>query len=107
MNFILASLFVAPSERRVHQSVGAAFPFSTSASAERHSWVAILWKTTSFGRRRMRCVPVESSCIDSVGYENEVLEVRFGNGGVYRYFEVPAQLYRQLLAAESKGRFFN
>jgi KTSC domain len=55
----------------------------------------------------MRQVPVESSCIDSVGYENEVLEVRFNDGGVYRYFEVPAQLYRQLLAAESKGRFFN
>lgn len=55
----------------------------------------------------MRRVPVESSCIDSVGYDNEVLEVRFNNGGVYRYFEVPAQLYRQLLAAESKGRFFN
>lgn len=55
----------------------------------------------------MRRVTVESSCIDSVGYDNEVLEVRFNNGGVYRYFEVPAQLYRQLLAAESKGRFFN
>jgi hypothetical protein len=55
----------------------------------------------------MRRVPVESSCIDSVGYDTEVLEVRFDNGGIYRYFEVPAQLYRQLLAAESKGRFFN
>lgn len=55
----------------------------------------------------MRRVPVESSCIDSVGYDNEVLEVCFKNGGIYRYFEVPAKLYRQLLAAESKGRFFN
>src|ERR1700760_2274335 len=99
MNFILASLFVAPSGGRVHQSVGAARSFSTSPSAGRYSQVAILWKPTSFGRRQMGWVPVESSCIDSVGYDNEVLEVRFNNGGVYRYFEVPAKLYRQFLAA--------
>jgi len=55
----------------------------------------------------MRRVPVESSSLHSVGYDNEVLEVRFHSGGVYRYFEVPAQLFHQLLAAESKGRFFN
>lgn len=36
----------------------------------------------------MRWVPVESTSLDCVGYENEVLEIRFNNGGVYRYFGV-------------------
>jgi KTSC domain len=55
----------------------------------------------------MRRVPVGSTSLDSVGYEDEVLEVRFNNGGVYRYFGVPARVHRELLRAESKGRFFN
>jgi len=55
----------------------------------------------------MRRVPVESSSIDSIGYENEVLEVRFRNGGLYRYFLVPELMYELLMQAPSKGRFFN
>lgn len=55
----------------------------------------------------MHRVPVESSSIDSVGYEKNVLEVRFRNGGLYRYFDVPEQAVVSLMGAESKGRFFN
>jgi hypothetical protein len=55
----------------------------------------------------MQRVPVESSSIDSVGYDDEVLEVRFANGGVYRYFDVPPEVCLELLNATSKGRFFN
>ncbi|MGN6254922.1 MAG: KTSC domain-containing protein [Solirubrobacterales bacterium] len=55
----------------------------------------------------MHRVPVESSILDSVGYDDEVLEVRFGNGHVYRYFEVPPEVHRRLLEAGSKGSFFN
>ncbi|MGN6216458.1 MAG: KTSC domain-containing protein [Solirubrobacterales bacterium] len=55
----------------------------------------------------MHRVPVESSILDSIGYDDEVLEVRFGNGKVYRYFEVPPEVHRRLLAADSKGSFFN
>lgn len=50
---------------------------------------------------------VESSSIDSVGYEDEVLEVRFKNGGLYRYFGVPPEVCFDLLKADSIGRFFN
>ncbi|HKH64335.1 MAG TPA: KTSC domain-containing protein [Solirubrobacterales bacterium] len=50
---------------------------------------------------------MESSSLASVGYEDEALEVRFRNGGVYRYFGVPDWLHRMLLKTESKGRFFN
>ena len=55
----------------------------------------------------MHRVPVDSSSIDSVGYEDEVLEIRFNNGGLYRYFGVPPEVCLDLLKANSKGRFFN
>jgi hypothetical protein len=55
----------------------------------------------------MRQVPVESSVIAEIGYEDEVMEVRFTNGGVYRYFNVPPQVCLDFLKARSKGNFFN
>lgn len=55
----------------------------------------------------MRRVPVESSVIAEIGYEDEVMEVRFNNGGVYRYFNVSPEVCFNLLRADSKGRFFN
>lgn len=55
----------------------------------------------------MRRVPVESSVIAEIGYEEEMMEVRFNNGGVYRYFIVPPQVCLDFLKADSKGCFFN
>jgi KTSC domain len=55
----------------------------------------------------MHRVPIESSSIDSIGYEKNVLEVRFRNGGLYQYFDVPEQMLALLMQADSKGRFFN
>jgi hypothetical protein len=54
-------------------------------------------------------VPVESSSVASVGYavEARTLEVEFRSGVVYRYFDVPTEIYGGFLAAESKGIFFN
>jgi hypothetical protein len=54
-------------------------------------------------------VPVQSSNLAEVGYDPElsILEVRFLKSGVYQYFGVPQYLYEQLLAAPSKGTFFN
>ena len=52
---------------------------------------------------------VTSSMILSVGYDSAsgVLEIEFRRGPrVYRYFDVPEFLYRGLMAARSKGRFF-
>ncbi|GAB3356653.1 KTSC domain-containing protein [Amycolatopsis echigonensis] len=57
----------------------------------------------------MRRVPVESSVIRDVGYDaaKSVLEVGFHNGTVYRYHLVPARVHRELMAAESPGRYLN
>ena len=52
---------------------------------------------------------MSSSAIRSVGYDEgqEILEIEFINGAVYRYFDVPADVYRGLMAAESHGRYFH
>ena len=51
----------------------------------------------------------DSSSIACVGYSPQscTLEIEFRNGERYRYFEVPHQAYDQMLAAESKGRYFH
>jgi len=51
---------------------------------------------------------VASSNLRSVRYHpnRRVLEVRFRHGGTYRYADVPVRVYRELLQAPSKGRFF-
>jgi KTSC domain len=55
----------------------------------------------------MRRRAVSSSAISSVGYDRkeQVLELEFSSGGVYDYYEVPPEVYAELMAAESKGRF--
>jgi hypothetical protein len=54
----------------------------------------------------MKHQPVASSAIQSVAYENGTLEVRFANGGTYRYDNVPAHLWEQFINARSHGTFF-
>ena len=48
-----------------------------------------------------------SSSVTSVGYDAElsVLELEFRNGGVYRYFAVPASVHEALMHSDSKGAF--
>ena len=36
-----------------------------------------------------------------------MLEIEFVNGAVYRYLDVPASMYRDLVTAESKARFYD
>jgi hypothetical protein len=52
---------------------------------------------------------VKSTTLKSAGYDAtaRILELEFCSGRVYRYDEVPASVYRNLLAAKSKGKFFN
>ena len=56
----------------------------------------------------MRRTRVESTAIESVGYDpgTAVLEVEFTSGEVYRYFAVPPSVYRSLLEADSPGHYF-
>ena len=53
--------------------------------------------------------PVESSAIAKVGYSkrHHILEIEFVNSAVYRYLDVPDKVYRDLMAAESKARFYD
>ena len=52
---------------------------------------------------------VNSSSLASVGYSPEVstLEIEFHHGASYQYFAVPQHIFDGLLAAASKGAYFN
>jgi hypothetical protein len=58
---------------------------------------------------RIRRQPVHSSAVAAIGYSRRlhVLEIEFVNGAIYRYLEVPPKIYRQLMSAESKARFYD
>ena len=57
----------------------------------------------------IRRQPVHSSAVAAIGYSRRlhVLEIEFVNGAIYRYLEVPPKIYRQLMSAESKARFYD
>ena len=52
---------------------------------------------------------VASSNIAAIGYDSasETLEIEFLNGSVYQYYGVPQNIYDQMMAASSKGKFLN
>jgi hypothetical protein len=54
-------------------------------------------------------VPVVSSVIDEVGYNAScrTLEIRFNSGAIYLYYFVPQDVHDALMAADSKGSYFN
>ena len=49
----------------------------------------------------------DSSMISAFGYDEveEILEVAFHSTGVYRYFDVPVQVFEGLRDASSQGRY--
>ena len=51
---------------------------------------------------------VSSSNLNSVGYNEgeQILEIEFNSGGVYQYFNVPAEKYQSLMSASSHGKYF-
>ena len=57
----------------------------------------------------MQREPVESSTLVSVGYDESqfLLELEFRSGELYQYFGPSRHIHQDLMAAESKGRFFN
>lgn len=54
----------------------------------------------------MERIPVSSSNLASVGYQNGILEVAFKSGSVYQYTGVPESVYEALMSAPSHGKFF-
>ena len=52
--------------------------------------------------------PIDSSLIRRVTYGRDAtLTVHLHRGAVYRYFTVPRTVFEDLLAAPSKGAYFN
>jgi lysyl-tRNA synthetase class 2 len=53
-------------------------------------------------------VSLESSLLSSAAYSDDRrLQLSFRNGTIYQYFDVPPDVFQSLLAAESKGQYFN
>ena len=52
---------------------------------------------------------VDSTAIAKVGYSKRrhILEIEFANGAVYRYLDVPSSVYRELISAQSKARYYD
>ena len=57
----------------------------------------------------MNKIPVSSSNLASIGYDSQslTLEIEFKDGSVYQYFDVPDNMYEDLMQAPSKGKFFH
>ena len=51
---------------------------------------------------------VDSRVFTSAAYRADArqMDLRFRDGDIYRYFDVPVQVYEAFRAAESKGRYF-
>ena len=52
---------------------------------------------------------LRSGVLASAGYDEDArtLEIEFTSGSVYRYYEVPPDVYDGLRAAESHGEYFS
>lgn len=57
----------------------------------------------------MDMIPVSSSNLLSIGYDNETatLRIEFKNGSQYEYYGVPEDVFNGLLSAGSKGTYFD
>ena len=57
----------------------------------------------------MECIETpESSSIARFCFDglNDVLLIEFKNGRTYNYYEVPETVFREMIAASSRGQFF-
>jgi len=50
-------------------------------------------------------ITTTTSGIADFEYKSQVLTVYFADGSAYEYFDVPKEVYRKLINAESPGRF--
>lgn len=65
------------------------------------------WNNVRLSSVMMRLVV--SGHIRAIGYHAEaaILVVEFHGGRYYKYYPVPEEVYRSLMNAPSKGRYFN
>lgn len=65
----------------------------------------LYWLSTKERRIVMQMIPVVSSNLQAVGYEDSKLFITFNSGATYVYLNVPEYEYKNLLAAPSKGQY--
>jgi hypothetical protein len=87
--------------RRTARLIVTAIALLTLGSAEAEEQVQVTSRITR--------QPVQSHALAAVGYSKRLhaLEVEFVNGAIYRYSNVPPEVYRDLLGAPSKAQFYD
>jgi hypothetical protein len=57
----------------------------------------------------MKMIPVNSSAMQAVGYDEVTMRMKimFEQGDVYDFCGVPLHVYEGLMAAASKGSYYN
>lgn len=50
--------------------------------------------------------PLQSSMLNSAGFEDGILEIEFKNGRRFKYW-AERSIFDRMIAAESPGKFFN
>jgi hypothetical protein len=57
----------------------------------------------------MEMIPVDSSNLSAIGYNSAegILRIQFNNGRTYEYYNVPEDVFNDLLNAGSKGQYAN
>lgn len=59
--------------------------------------------------KEVKMIPVESSNIESAGYQKkeQKLTIRFKGGSTYQYMKVEKEIFDGLMEAGSPGKFFH
>ena len=54
-------------------------------------------------------IKVNSTNLSAVGYDSEtkILTIEFNDRGLYEYYDVPQNIYNELMSVPSKGKFFH
>ena len=63
-----------------------------------------IWRGINAG---MSMIPVSSSAIRAIGYEDGTLAVAFHNSGTYLHPGVPYSVFERFMRSGSKGAFYN
>ena len=57
--------------------------------------------------KKAEMIKLASSNLDACSFKDGVLRVKFTNGSIYEYYDVPLEIAEGLLAANSPGGFLN
>lgn len=57
----------------------------------------------------LKRVPVQSRILKSIAYDEplHVMEVEYQTGSIYRYYEIPVEVYKAMFSERSPGSFWN